>query len=69
MTQKQLLIEQFTVTYEENGWFVALKNAIANLTAEQANWKPNGVEHSIRELLMHLNYWNERWCAVLGIKK
>lgn len=61
MTPKQLLIEQFTVSYEENGWFVALKNAIANLTAEQADWKPNGVEHSVRELLTHLNYWNERW--------
>ncbi|MEJ7860576.1 MAG: hypothetical protein WKF90_02950 [Pyrinomonadaceae bacterium] len=32
---KSILIEQFTACYDENGWFVALKNAVKNLTAEQ----------------------------------
>ncbi len=39
MTTKQFLLEQFTACYDENGWFVALKNAVKDLTAEQANWK------------------------------
>ena len=36
MTTKVLLLEHFTVAYDENGWFVALENALHNLTAEQA---------------------------------
>jgi hypothetical protein len=28
MTTKEILIEQFTACYDENGWFVALKNAV-----------------------------------------
>jgi hypothetical protein len=35
MTAKGMLLEQFTAYYDENGWFVALKNAVKNLTAEQ----------------------------------
>lgn len=61
MTTKEILLEQFTACYDENGWFVALKNALRNLTAEQAAWKPAGVEHSARETVNHLIYWNERW--------
>ncbi len=61
MTAKDILIKQFTATYDENGWFVALKNALKDLTAEKANWKPSGVEHSARETVNHLIFWNERW--------
>lgn len=61
MTAKQILLDQFTACYDENGWFVALKNALQDLTAEQANWKPAGVEHSARETVNHLIFWNERW--------
>jgi len=41
MTTKETLLEQFTACYDENGWFIALKNAVKDLTAEQAkaNWK------------------------------
>lgn len=35
MTTKELLLKQFTACYEENGWFVALKNVVKDLTAEQ----------------------------------
>lgn len=61
MTTKEILLAQFIATYDENAWFVALKNTIQNLTAEQANWKPAGIEHSARETVNHLIYWNERW--------
>ena len=58
MTPKQLLIEQFSLAYDQNGWFVALKNTLANLTAEQAAWKLENLDNSIREILSHLNYYN-----------
>ena len=58
MTPKEILLEQFTVSYDENGWFVALKNALRNLTAEDAAWKPENLDNSIWETLAHLNYYN-----------
>lgn len=42
MSVKEILLEQFTTCYDENGWFVALKNALHGVTAEQAAWKPAG---------------------------
>jgi uncharacterized damage-inducible protein DinB len=59
MTIKEILLEQFTACYDENGWFVALKNALKNLTAEQAIWKPENSDNSIWEILSHLNFYNE----------
>jgi uncharacterized damage-inducible protein DinB len=61
MKTKEILLEQFTVCYDENGWFVALKNALRNLTAEQAAWKPDGLDNSVRGILAHLNFYNERY--------
>jgi uncharacterized damage-inducible protein DinB len=58
MTAKEILLEQFTACYDENGWFVALRNALANLTAEQAAWKIPNLENSIWEIFAHLNYYN-----------
>jgi len=59
MTTKETLLEQFTACYDENGWFVALKNAVKDLTAEQANWKPENLDNSIWEIVYHLNFYNE----------
>ncbi len=50
MTTKETLLEQFTACYDENGWFVALKNAVKNLTAEQAIWKTENFDDSIWEI-------------------
>lgn len=61
MTGKEILLEQFTACYDENGWFVALKNAVKNLTAEQAIWKPENTDNSIWEILAHLNYYNNAY--------
>ncbi|MEP7038040.1 MAG: DinB family protein [Acidobacteriota bacterium] len=61
MTTKETLIEQFTACYDENGWFVALKNAVKDLTAEQANWKTANLDNSIWEILTHLNFYNEAY--------
>jgi len=61
MSIKQILQDQFNNCYEENGWFVALKNALANVTVEQALWKADGFDHSVWEAAYHLTFWNERW--------
>lgn len=61
MLAKEILREQFKAGYDENGWFVALKNAVANLTVEQALWKAEGFDHSVWEAVYHLTFWNERW--------
>lgn len=61
MTTKEFLLEQLTVCYDENGWFVALKNALRNLTADEAGWKPENLDNSIWGILAHLNFYNERY--------
>jgi uncharacterized damage-inducible protein DinB len=58
MTTKEILLAQFTAAYDENGWFVALKNAIEGLNASQAAWKTEKIDNSIWEILSHLNYYN-----------
>ena len=61
MTKKEILLEQFNSCYDENGWFVALKNALDGLNVKDALWKDGKLDHSIWELAVHLRYWNERW--------
>ena len=61
MSAKEILLEQHTACYDENNWFVAFKNALEGLTAEQATWRPEGADNSIWEEVNHLIFWNERW--------
>ena len=61
MNLKSALTEQFTTIYDHNAWFVALKNALQNLTAQQAAWKPENADNSIWEILSHLNYYNRAY--------
>ena len=61
MTAKEILLKQFTACYDQNGWFVALKNALNNLTAQQAAWKTANLDNSIWEILAHLNFYNEAY--------
>ena len=61
MTMKKILLEQLNIAFDENGWFVALKNGLKNLTAEQAAWKPDELDNSIWGTLAHLNFYNERY--------
>lgn len=61
MTIEQMLLKQFDHCYDKNGWFVALKNALEGVTAEQAAWKPEGADNSIWASLNHLNYYNNAY--------
>jgi len=58
---KELLIKQFSRCYDDNGWFVALRNSVEGLTALQAIWKPDGADNSIWESLAHVNYYNNAY--------
>lgn len=58
---KEFLIDQFASCYDENVWFVALKNSLEGITAEEAAWSPAGSDKSVWKLLTHLNYYNDSW--------
>ncbi len=61
MNIKEFLLDQFTTCYDENGWFVALKNTLNHLSAADAAWKSENVDNSIWGILAHLNFYNERY--------
>jgi exonuclease V gamma subunit len=64
MSTKDVLLEQHTSCYDNNNWFVAVKNALDGLTAEQAAWKTGGADNTIWEEVNHLLYWNKRYLQI-----
>lgn len=64
MGAKGVLLEQFTAGYDKDDWFVSLKTVLDGVTAEQAAWKPEGVDNSIWETVNHIAYWNERYLQI-----
>jgi uncharacterized damage-inducible protein DinB len=63
---KDILLKQFATCYNENGWFVAVRNTLEGVTAEQAVWKPEGSDNSIWETLAHLSYYNNAYLIRFG---
>lgn len=55
---KNFLVGQLSSCYDKNTWFVAVKNALEGVTAEQASWRPPGADNSIWEIVSHLNFYN-----------
>ena len=58
---KETLLTQYDRCYNENGWFVAVRNALEGVTAEQAAWKPEGSDNSIWESMSHIRYYNNAY--------
>ncbi len=56
-TLKTVLLQELRETHNEKAWFVSEKEAVAGLTPEQAAWS-DGRNHSVGQLVQHLNYWN-----------
>ena len=56
-TLKTVLLQGLRETHNEKAWFVSEKEAVAGLTPEQAAWS-DGKNHSVGQLVQHLNYWN-----------
>jgi len=59
LTLKKVLLNQLKTTHNKEEWFAPLNIAIDGITADQANWKPKGADHSIAELANHLIFWNQ----------
>jgi uncharacterized damage-inducible protein DinB len=61
MSGKNVLLEQFLCCHKKSRWFVSFEKAVAGLTPEQSLWKKSDSENSIREIISHLVFWNERF--------
>jgi uncharacterized damage-inducible protein DinB len=58
---KKVLSNQLLANANDASWYLPFTGAVANLTEEEAFWKPNLNSHSIAEIVQHLLYWNETW--------
>ncbi len=58
-TLKSVLLQQLRETHNQKNWFISGKEAMAGLTPEQAAWT-DGKNHSVGQLVQHLNFWNGR---------
>ena len=58
---KETLLKQYDRCFNEDGWFVAVRNAIEGLTVEQAAWKPEDSVNCIWETLSHITYYNNAY--------
>ncbi len=56
-TLKTVLLQELRETHNEKAWFVSEKEAVAGLSPEQAAWN-DGKNHSVGQLVQHLNFWN-----------
>jgi uncharacterized damage-inducible protein DinB len=61
MKRIDVILEQFLYGHNKNGWFVSFESAVAGLTPEQAEWKDTEANNSIKEIVSHLIFWNERY--------
>lgn len=61
MQISSFLAEQNRECYKDEGWFRPYTEALKDLTEDQFNFKSDSRTHSIRELVNHLIFWNERW--------
>ena len=55
---KVFLLDQFNKCYDENGWFVSIRNAVDGMTGDEAAWKPAGADNSVWQTLSHTTYYN-----------
>jgi hypothetical protein len=60
LTLKKVLLAQLKTTHNKEEWFAPLNVAIDGITADQANWKEKGADHSIAELTTHIIFWNQQ---------
>jgi uncharacterized damage-inducible protein DinB len=59
-TLRSILLDQLKTTHNQQEWFVPVSKAVEGLTAEQASWREDTVNHSIAQLVSHLIFWNQQ---------
>lgn len=61
MMKSELLRLNWEICYDKEDWFLPVAEAVSGVTAEQANWRPDGGRaNTIWETLNHLIYYKER---------
>ncbi|MNJ43835.1 DinB superfamily protein [compost metagenome] len=58
---KDVLVDQLLANANDPSFYVPFSEAAADLSEEEAFWKPNDESSSIAEIVQHLLYWNETW--------
>ncbi len=58
---KDVLADQLLANANDRSWYVSFLESTANITEEDAFWKPDKESNSIAEIVQHLLYWNETW--------
>jgi uncharacterized damage-inducible protein DinB len=56
-----VLTDQLLANANDPSWYVPFTESVANLSEEDAFWKPDEESNSIAEIVQHLLYWNETW--------
>ena len=60
MTSKEILLQQMEANFDEANWFVTVKEALKGLSEKQSK-ETDSSNHTIREIVNHLIFWNERY--------
>lgn len=58
---KDLLVDQLLANANDPSFYVPFYQSVADLSEEEAFWKPNNECKSIAEIVQHLLYWNDTW--------
>ncbi len=58
---KQVLADQFLATDIKKNWVAPLQSALQDVTAAEADHEFGNAAHSIRQIVNHLLFWNERY--------
>ncbi|WP_199614105.1 DinB family protein [Paenibacillus alkalitolerans] len=62
MDKKAFLLHGWDICYDKEDWYPPLAEALKGVTAEQANWKPEGASiNTIWENVQHLMFYKERF--------
>ena len=56
-----VLADQLSANANDPSWYIPFSESVANLSEEDAFWKPNEESNSFAEIVQHLLYWNETW--------
>ncbi|MFY0543651.1 DinB family protein [Brevibacillus sp. H7] len=66
MNRMELLLHELELTFDKEGWFPPLKDALKGLTAAQASWRPPGeAANTIWETVNHMLFYKERLLQVI----
>lgn len=62
MDGKELLLQEWRWTYDEEDWYPPLRAALAGVDAKEASWRADGTAaNTIWETVTHLLYYKERF--------